>query len=191
MLETESEKFAIVPGNPDSSEMIARLRHHDPEFRMPLDEEPLSEKEISLLTRWIKQGAEWEDHWAYIKPKPQDPPSTSSGWVKNDIDKFILHRLKKEGIKPNQEAEKATLIRRASLDLIGLPPTPKAVEDFLANTNPNAYEKVIDDLLASPRFGEKWASMWLDLARYADSKGYEKDAERLIWPYRDWVINAL
>ena len=186
----ESGNVAIVPGHPDSSEMIARLTHHDPEFRMPLDMKPLSEKEIDLLTRWISQGAEWEEHWAYIKPEPQESPKVNAGWVNNDIDKFIFQRLKQEGLTPNDEADRATLIRRASLDLIGLPPIPEAVDAFVNNQDEDAYEQMIDELLASPRFGEKWASMWLDLARYADSKGYEKDAERFIWPYRDWVIKA-
>ncbi|MCB0852547.1 MAG: DUF1549 domain-containing protein, partial [Bacteroidetes bacterium] len=186
----ESGLPAIVPGNPDSSEMIARILHHDPELRMPLDTEPLSEEEIDLLTRWIKQGAKWEDHWAYVKPQSQSVPNLNDSWIENDIDRFILQRLKEEGLSPNREAEKETLVRRVSLDLVGLPPSPEIVADYLEDSSPEAYEKVVDKLLSSPQFGEKWASMWLDLARYADSKGYEKDAERIIWPYRDWVIKA-
>ena len=191
LAKAKSGKYAIVPGHADESELIRRLVTDDPELRMPLEHEPLSTQEIDLIRKWIDQGAEWEDHWAYIPPdRNLTPPSAGDGFAKNGIDRFVFSKLQQEGLKPSPEADKATLLRRVSLDLTGLPPTPKQAADFLADSSPNAYEKLVDKLLQSPRFGERWASMWLDLARYADSKGYEKDLERSIWLYRDWVIKA-
>lgn len=191
LAETESGKPAIIPGDPGSSEFIKRLTHHDPEERMPLDAPPLSEDEITKLTKWIRQGAEWEDHWAYVKPKNISlPPVQTSNWTRNGIDHFVLSRLEKEGLKPSPEADKATLLRRVSLDLIGLPPTPQQMDAFIKDTSANAYEKVVDSLLASPHYGERWAAPWMDLARYADTKGYERDPHRDIWRYRDYVIQS-
>jgi hypothetical protein len=190
LMPNESGKPAIVPGEPEKSELIRRIKHHDPEFRMPLEKEPLSEKEIELLTQWIKEGAEWELHWAFKKPEPVALPSVSSRWISNDIDKFIFEVLEEKGLQPSAQADRATLLRRVSLDLTGLPPTIETVEDFLKDDSADAYGKVVDRLLRSPRFGEHWASMWMDLARYADSKGYEKDLARSIWQYRDWLIKA-
>ncbi|MEZ5038383.1 MAG: DUF1549 domain-containing protein [Saprospiraceae bacterium] len=188
----ESGKAAIVPGKPHKSELIKRLRDPNPEFRMPFEAEPLSEQEIGLIERWIKEGAKWEKHWAYIPPDPgiQPPSVDDSEWANNEIDLFILNRLEKEGLQPNPPADKASLLRRLSLDLSGLPPTLDAINAFVNDPDPKAYERQVDRLLASPQFGERWASMWLDLARYADSKGYEKDLYRSIWKYRDWVIKA-
>lgn len=196
----ESGKYAIIPGDPKHSEMIRRINESDPELRMPYKEEPLSKEEIRILTRWIEQGAEWGDHWAYSPPKPVKVPvhnTVLSGvgpvdqdWGENEIDKFILDKLFAQGLHPSPEAEKATLVRRVYLDLIGLPPTPGQADAFLADTSRNAYAKVVDELLASPHFGEKWASWWLDLARYADTKGYEADPSRVIWRYRDYVIKS-
>ncbi|MEZ4824951.1 MAG: DUF1549 domain-containing protein [Bacteroidia bacterium] len=187
----ESGNPAIVPGSPEKSEMIARIRNHDPEERMPLEMEPLSEEEISLITRWIKQGAEWTDHWAYVAPQmPEIPSVKAKKRVQNPIDNFIFARLEKDGLAPAPEADRATLLRRLSLDLTGLPPTPEEVSAFVNDDSPDAYEKVVDKLLASRHFGERWAAMWLDLARYADSQGYEKDPFRNIWKFRDWVIRA-
>ncbi|MEX2593758.1 MAG: DUF1553 domain-containing protein [Anditalea sp.] len=186
----ESGKPAIVAGSPDKSEMIRRIRHHDPEVRMPLEEDPLSDKEIELLTTWIEQGAQWQDHWAYIKPEEVVPPSPSSAWENNAIDQFVLHKMKASDLEPSAEAGKAILLRRVYLDLIGIPPTQNELQNFLDDESPDAYEKVVDTLLSSPHYGERWTSMWMDLARYADSKGYEKDAERKIWKYRDWLIHA-
>jgi hypothetical protein len=145
-----------------------------------------------LLRRWIKEGAKWEDHWAFIAPKLQPLPAVKHGnWVRRPLDQFILARLETEGLGPSPEADKSALLRRVSLDLTGLPPTPEEQAAFLADSSAGAYEKQVDRLLASPRYGERWASLWLDLARYADTKGYEKDAERPgVWPYRDWVIDA-
>jgi hypothetical protein len=188
---TESGKPAIVPGNPGKSELIKRLTHHDPELRMPLEKEPLSEQEIDLLKTWIRQGAKWEDHWAFIKPAPVEVPTVeNTGFVKNEIDRFILKKLNEQQLQPSPEADKATLLRRVSLDLSGLPPTMKELDEFIKDNSPNAYEKVVDRLLQSQAYGERWAAMWLDLARYADTKGYEKDQHRNIWRYRDYLIKS-
>lgn len=196
----KSGKHAIIPGDPGKSEMIRRLSLKDPEERMPYKEEPLSQKEISILTKWIEQGAEWGDHWAYVAPQNVEVPqntyslsgfgSSSEHWAKNEIDYFILDRLEKENLKPSAAADKATLVRRLYLDVIGIPPTPAEAEKFIMDKDPDAYEKTVDLLLASPHYGEKWTTWWLDLARYADTKGYEKDGHRNIWRYRDWVIRA-
>ncbi len=190
--ETESGKPAIIPGSPGKSELIRRLRHENPELRMPFEGEPLAEQEIELIEQWIEEGAQWEKHWAYVPPDPdiQPPATTDSDWPVNKLDLFILDRQAKAGLQPNPEADRPTLLRRLSLDLIGLPPTLKEMENFVNDQDPKAYERQVDRLLASPHFGERWASMWLDLARYADSKGYEKDLYRSIWKYRDWVIQA-
>ena len=182
----------IVPGKPDASELIARITSTDPEARMPYHAPPLSPPQIALLRRWIKEGAKWEDYWAFVAPKPQPLPAVKrSEWARQPLDRFILARLEKEGLAPSQEADKAALLRRVSLDLTGLPPTLEEQASFLADSSPTAYEKQVDRLLSSPRYGERWAALWLDLARYADSKGYEADRGRPgVWPYRDWVINA-
>lgn len=186
----ESGERAIVPGSVRKSELIRRIKHHDPEYRMPLEAEPLDDNEIALLTKWIHQGAKWKDHWAYIPPKPQQVPNVSSPWVKNDIDRFVLSKLNDHRLLPNPQADRYTLLRRVSLDLIGLPPTLDEVEAFINDDSPQAFERVVDRLLASPAFGERWAAMWMDMARYADSKGYEADRIRSIWKYRDWLIKA-
>jgi hypothetical protein len=187
---TKSGKRAIIPGNPDKSEFIKRIITHDKELRMPLEKEPLSQGEIAIFKKWIKQGAKWKDHWAFLPVKNVSVPDIDDEFIKNDIDNFILEKLKEEKLKHAGEADKATLIRRVSLDLIGLPPTTKEVQDFVSDKSANAYEKVIDRLLQSPAYGERWAAMWLDLARFSDTKGYEKDQHRSIWRYRDYVINA-
>lgn len=186
----ESGKTCIIPGDPENSEFIKRLTHHDKELKMPLGKEPLKPEEIELLKKWIKQGAEWEEHWAYIAPKAQNIPAISDSWIANPIDNFVLAKLEEIELDPSKEAEKATLLRRLSLDLIGLPPTQEEVKAFLNDNSENAYEKQVDRLLKSKSYGEKWASMWLELARFADTKGYEKDSHRNIWRYRDYVINA-
>jgi hypothetical protein len=183
---TESGKPAIIPGDAGSSEMIRRITHSDPEERMPYKHEPLSSREIKILKQWIDQGAKWGDHWAYL-PVKQVVVADVEGSINNDIDKFILEKLEKEKLKQSAPASKEVILRRASLDLIGTLPPESIAKQFLADNN---YEKLIDSLLASPQFGERWASVWLDLARYADTKGYEKDLGRDIWKYRDWVIRA-
>lgn len=187
---TESGKPAIIPGDPDASEMIRRIRSGDPEDRMPYRHEPLSEGDIDILTRWIKQGAEWGDHWAYLPVEKPDVPDVKNNWIRNDLDKFIIKKLEGEKLEPSAEAGKPHLLRRASLDLIGIYPSREVAERYLNSDSDKAYEELIDSLLASPHFGEKWTAMWLDLARYADSKGYESDGGRDIWKYRDWLIRA-
>ncbi|GAB3250811.1 hypothetical protein GCM10027347_08820 [Larkinella harenae] len=199
----KSGKPAIVPGDAEGSEFIRRLSLTDPDERMPLDAPPLKPEEIELLRKWIDQGAQWGDHWAYESiAKPAVPKigtflsrlglidDEELQWANNEIDHFVIDKLKAENLKPSPEADKATLLRRVSLDLTGLPPTEKELTDFVADSSPNAYEKVVDRLLASPAYGERWTGMWLDLARYADTKGYERDPGRSIWRYRDWLIKA-
>ncbi|MCE9629165.1 MAG: PSD1 and planctomycete cytochrome C domain-containing protein [Planctomycetia bacterium] len=192
--ELDSGTRAIVPGHPDDSEIVARITSTDPDLVMPPPHTKVSltEDEKRILTDWIAAGAEYKDHWAFVKPTKPSPPATANAtWPRNEIDRFVLARLEQEGIAPAPEADKATLCRRVFLDLTGLPPSPAELDAFLADTSPEAYEKLIDCLLASPRYGERWARRWLDLARYADTNGYEKDRERSMWPWRDWVIRAL
>ena len=188
--ETESGKRAIVPGNHKKSELYRRLIEEDPRIRMPHEEAALSTEEIALIAQWIDEGAKWEDHWAYSPPQRPSLPAVQGKWGHNDIDPFILAGLENAALSPEPEADKHILLRRASLDLTGLPPEPELVQTFLADESPAAFERAVDQLLASPHFGERWAAMWLDLARYADSKGYEKDPHRDIWRFRDWVIAA-
>ncbi len=187
---TKSGKPAIIVGKPHESEMVMRLTHPDPEERMPYHAEPLSKDEIDKISLWIKQGAYWKDHWAYLPVEKPNVPKMDTTWGNNPIDNFVWNKQKEQGLSPSPRADKATLMRRLSLDLIGLPPTEQEVADFQNNTSPTAYEKVVDKLLDSPHFGERWAAMWLDLARYADSKGYEKDTPRNIWRFRDYVIKS-
>lgn len=188
----KSGRRTIVPGRPDASELIARVTSTDPEARMPYHAAPLPPQQISLLRQWIKEGAKWRDHWAFVAPTSQPLPAVKrADWVRQPLDRFVLARLEKAGIEPSSEADKATLLRRVSFDLTGLPPTAEEQAAFLADSAPDAYEKQVARLLDSPGYGERWASMWLDLARYADTKGYEKDNARPgVWPYRDWVIDA-
>jgi hypothetical protein len=191
LLPAKSGKHPIVPGDPDHSEMIRRITSSDPEERMPYRGDPLSSKEIDILRRWIKQGAKWGDHWAYVAVKKVDVPKIDDpSWVKNDIDRFILDKLKENQLGHSAEADKRILLRRVSLDAIGLPTPPSLAAAYLQDPTDKAYETLVDSLLANKHFGEKWTSMWLDLARYADSKGYEKDEHRDIWKYRDWLIHA-
>ncbi len=189
---TQSGIPAIKRGSHKKSNLYKRLISEDPEFRMPFDSEPLSPEEIEIIVKWIDEGAKWEKHWAYIPPKENvaPPQIDDANWSKNSIDQFVYSEMNKKGLDPSEEANRYTLIRRLSLDLTGLPPSIKEVQSFVIDQSPDAYEKLVDRLLASPHFGERWASMWLDLARYADSKGFEKDTNREIWKYRDWVINA-
>jgi hypothetical protein len=187
---TESGKPAIIPGDPEGSEMIRRITVNDPEERMPYKHEPLSKNEISILKRWIKQGAKWGDHWAYLPVKKTEVPGEDDKWIRNDVDKFIYARLDEEKLKPSAQADKPTLLRRVSLDLIGMYPSSNVAQSFLKSNDDKAYETLVDSLVASPHFGERWASLWLDLSRYADTKGYESDGGRDIWRYRDWLIRA-
>ena len=184
---------AIVPGKPDESELIARITSTDPDIVMPPPEagERLPEKQVDLLRRWIAAGATYEPHWSYVRPsRPPLPAVKDTAWPKNAIDRFILARLEAEGLAPQPEADRATLARRLALDLTGLPPTPEEVDAFVADTSPDAVEKLVDRLLAHPGYGEHMARQWLDLARYADSAGYADDPPRTIWGWRDWVVRA-
>ena len=153
--------------------------------------ERLTPDQVAKLKAWIEQGAEYTPHWAFVTPKRPAVPKREGPIARNPIDAFILAQLAKDGLKPSPEADKATLIRRVTLDLTGLPPTPEEVDAFLKDESPDAYEKVVDRLLASPHYGERQARHWLDLARYADRNGYTIDGAAAIWPYRDWVIKAL
>ena len=177
--------FVIKPGNPDQSEVIRRITTSDPDDHMPPPKSnlSLSADEIELLRRWVQQGAEWSKHWSFIPLRPIDNPAAS-------IDKFVRARLELEGLKPAPEASKERLIRRVTFDLTGLPPTLQEIDDFLAGKSPDAYERVIDRLLASPAYGERMAVDWLDVARYADTYGYQADRFNHLWPWRDWVIQA-
>jgi len=190
----ESGRPALMPGDPDASELVRRIDSSDPDERMPPPEsgKQLTEAQREALRRWVEAGAPWARHWSFEPPfRPALPDVSDPAWCVNEIDRFVLARLESEGLRPSPEADRATLIRRVTLDLTGLPPTPGEVEAFVSDDSFGSYERVVDRLLASPRFGERWARVWLDLARYADTKGYEKDARRTMWPYRDWVIRAL
>lgn len=187
---TESGKPAIIPGDPEGSELIKRISEKDPDERMPYNHEALSEEEIEVFRKWIREGAKWGEHWAYVPVKKQAVPDISDKWIRNDIDRFIYEKLEEQKLKPSSEADKATLLRRLSLDLIGLPASSGVSKKFMQDNSGKAYENLVDDLLASPRYGERWTSLWLDLARYADTRGYEADRGRIIWKYRDWLIKA-
>jgi hypothetical protein len=193
--ELESGATAIVPGDPGASELLERVGSQDPDLRMPPADsgKQLSETEIDVLRRWIEQGAHYARHWAYEPPERHHPPAPPAGfesWPRNPIDHFVLHRMLERGLTPSEEADRYALIRRVTLDLTGLPPTVAEADAFAADDDPAAYEKLVDDLLQRPAFGEHWARKWLDLARYADSAGYADDPPRTIWAYRDWVIRA-
>lgn len=200
LAKTESGKLAIVPGDADNSELIRRLSLSDPEERMPYMHEPLSSEEIDIFRRWINEGAQWGEHWAYVPVKETEIPepktflnliSKTSTWAINPVDNFIEQKLLEQNLKPSPQANRHILLRRVSLDIIGLLPPDDLAERFLQGTSDDDFTALVDSLLASQHFGEKWASMWMDLARYADTKGYEKDDGREIWKYRDWLIRAL
>ncbi len=189
----ESGQTAIVPDHPEESELVRRILSADPEEKMPPADsgKVLTATQVETLKRWVAEGAIYEGQWSFITPqRPELPAITQADWATNPIDRFILAALEQRGWKPSAAADKETLIRRVSLDLIGLPPTPTEVDQFLADTSPEAYEKLVDRLLASPRYGERMALQWLDFARYADSNGFQVDASREQWPWRDWVIDA-
>jgi hypothetical protein len=184
---------AVVPGDPARSELLRRVSSDDEDERMPPAKSGrrLSRRQVALLRRWIEQGAKWQKHWSFLPPRRPDlPPVRTPGWVRNGIDRFVLARLERDELHPSPEADRVTLLRRVSLDLTGLPPTPAEVDAFLADDRPGAYERAVDRLLASPRYGERMAARWLDAARYADTNGYQSDGERHMWRWRDWVIDA-
>lgn len=189
---TESGIPAIIPGKPNQSTLIKRLHETDPELRMPYQKPPLSEEEIAILRKWIKQGAKWGEHWAYkkvAKPKIPAPPKWKEGIKASALDAFVLEKLEENGLQPSVPESKGRLLRRLSMDITGLPPSEGLTKEW--KTGQVDLDQVVDRLLTDPAFGEKWASWWLDLARYADTKGYERDVSRTMWPYRDWVIAAL
>ena len=200
-LDTEAHAFAdlgkgrraIVRGNATESHLVRRITADKESLRMPpaYSGLKLTEQEIDRLTAWVAQGAPWQQHWAFIRPeRPALPSVTAANWPRNPIDVFVLAKLEKEGLHPSAEADRAALIRRVSLDLTGLPATPQEVDEYIKDRSANAYEKVVDRLLASPRYGERMAFRWLDAARYADTNGYQVDGEREMWRWRDWVIDA-
>ena len=185
---------ALVPGDPDESELIWLIFSEDSSEQMPPKKHPrqLSQSEKELIRNWVEQGAEYEAHWAFIPPEKAVPEiEDDGGWVQNEIDAFVMNQLKHEGIEPSPEADKETLIRRLSLDLNGIPPTLEEIDRFLTDNSPDAYEKIVDRLLASSRYGERMVWEWLEASRYADSNGYQNDDERGMWPWRDWVIDAM
>ncbi len=201
----------IVPGASKNSRLMQRILGEGGEARMPLGADPLKPEQIDLIRRWIDEGADWPvddgetgrrgdrakeseapEHWAFVSPvRPRLPEVKNRAWIKNPVDRFIFARLEKDGFQPSPEADTASLLRRLSLDLTGLPPTIAEVDAFLNDKSKDAYLRQVERLLASPHYGERWARQWLDAARYADSDGYEKDKSRRVWFYRDWVINAL
>lgn len=184
---------AIVPGHPESSSLVQRLTTRDADDLMPppAHGKPLQPAQIELLTRWVKEGAPWRRHWSFIPPeKPPLPSVRRSSWPSNPIDRFVLAKLEQAGLAPTADADKSTLLRRVTFDLTGLPPTPEEVDAFQSDRSSQAYERVVDRLLASPRYGERMAVQWLDLARYADTAGYHFDGVRFMWLWRDWVIHA-
>ncbi len=189
----------LVAGNPAESLLIERILHSDPQERMPKGRDPLSAAEISTIEAWIEAGAKWDDdgwrpspHWAFVDPiRARLPEVEGAEWCRTEIDSFVLRRLQDLGLAPSPEAGRAQLVRRLYFDLIGLPPSVDEVDAVVNDLRGDAYERLVDRLLASPAFGEKWARHWLDLARYADSEGYQRDELRNVWPYRDWVIGAL
>ncbi|AEI51831.1 PSD1 and planctomycete cytochrome C domain-containing protein [Runella slithyformis] len=193
-LKEHPSAHAIVAGEPQLSEVFLRISTKDTAKMMPppASNLKLSSHEIALIEKWIKQGAKYEKHWAFVAPKkPALPEVKKEDWPKNEIDYFVLQKQEQKGFSPNEEADKERLLKRLSLDLVGLPPTLDLQERFLADNSPKAYEKVVDELLKKPAYGEKMAVYWLDLARYADSHGYQDDGYRTQWPWRDWVIHAL
>ena len=183
-----------MPGKPDESELYQRIIAEDIDERMPPAStgKQLSAAEIASVKTWIEQGAQYQGHWAFIPPRrPPLPPVKNRGWCSNPIDFFILARLETEGLKPAAEADKVTLIRRLGLDVVGLPPSIEQVDAFRADGRPEAYAELVERMLETPHYGERWGRIWLDAARYADSDGYEKDKSRQVYFYRDWVIWAL
>ena len=186
-------RYAIVPGKAEDSEVYIRINSADTTQVMPpaSSNMKLSDREIKLIKKWIDQGAEYKPHWSFVAPQPVTPPAVKNeSWITNEIDHFMLAKMEETGLSPNQRADKYHLLKRVSFDLLGLPPSLELQERFINDTSPEAYEKLVDELLTSPHYGEKMAIHWLDVARYADSHGYQDDGLRTMWPWRDWVIHA-
>lgn len=192
-LKENKGKFAIVPGNANASELVKRISSQDPAYQMPSPESHLpllDEKEIALVKKWIEQGAKFEKHWSFIAPEKPPLPDGDGAWAQNEIDRFTLRKMEEMGLEPNQEADKERLLKRVSLDLTGLPPSLELMDRFMNDDSDGAYEKVVDELLSHPSYGERMAVHWLDVGRYSDSYGYQDDNIRTQWPWRDWVIHA-
>ena len=186
--------FALVPGKPGESELFKRVTSTDPHYMMPVPDShipALTPDQVALFKKWIEQGAKYERHWAFAAPvKSRVPALKDNKWCRNEIDYFVLNQLNEKGMTPKEEADKERLLKRVSIDLTGLPPGIEMMDEFLADQSPDAYEKIVDKLMASPSYGEKMALHWLDVARYADSYGYQDDNIRTQWPWRDWLIHA-
>ncbi len=193
-VKTDALQKIVEPGDAAGSKLFQRIHGDEPDHLMPPPNAktgPLSPEQIDTLRRWVDQGAKFERHWAYVPPvRPTPPDVKNREWVRNPIDAFIAAAQEREGFQPAPEADRVTLIRRLSFDLTGLPPTPEEVDAFVKDASPDAYEKVVDRLLASPHYGERMATYWLDLVRYADTAGYHSDNHRDVWMYRDYVIGA-
>ncbi|MEM9931949.1 MAG: DUF1549 domain-containing protein, partial [Bacteroidota bacterium] len=193
VMDSLSGKQLVVAGKPLESDLIERILHTDPEVVMPPGNSDLSlsSREKAILVKWIEQGAGWKKHWAFTPPvKAPLPKVARMELIENEIDHFVLARLDQLNLVPAPRAQKRALIRRVTLDLTGLPPTPEEVVAFVNDATPTAYEALVDRLLASPAYGERWAWEWLDVARYSDTNGYQADFTRTVWPWRDWVIRA-
>ncbi len=192
-LEKAAKQLVIVSGSPDQSDLVRRIFSQDADEAMPPAESKLklTDAEKQKLRQWIAEGAKWSSHWSFVPPVAVDPPADDSGWSRNQIDAYVLAKIKAQGLTPSAEADRETLIRRVTLDLTGLPPTPDEVDAFVNDKSADAYEKVVNRLLASPRYGERMAWDWLDAARYADTDGFQGDPTRTMWPWRDWLIRAL
>lgn len=190
----ETNGYAVIlPGDPDNSVLVQRLRSGDPDFRMPPPHapRPITPEQIETLVEWVRQGAVWEEHWAYVPPKrPAQPQVQNESWASNPIDRFVLARLEAEGLQPSPAADKRALIRRLAFDLTGLPPTPEETDAYMNDARPNAYEAMVDRFMGKTAHGERMATHWLDLVRYADTSGYHSDENVSVWPYRDYVIRA-
>lgn len=192
-LEDRGGYAAVVAGDVSLSELVRRIESDDKDEQMPPPEmkKHITDDQVVLLKRWITEGAVWSPAWSYVPPKWWEPPATkATNWKQNWIDQFVLARLEEENLSPSPEADAVTLIRRLSFDLTGLPPTPEVVDTFMADPSDEVYERLVDEFLASPHFGERMAIKWLDLVRFADSVGYHGDQGHNIWPYRDYVIHA-
>ena len=192
-LEENPNHFVIDKNNPNKSEILKRIDSEEAKYVMPPPESnlKLTEKEKEILKSWVAQGGKWEPHWAYTKPELPDLPEINiENWASNEIDYFIANKLESKGMSPSKIEEKEILIRRAYFDLTGLPPSLENIDDFISDSSDSAYERVIDNLLESKAYGERMAAIWMDLSRYGDSHGYQDDQERIMWPWRDWVIHA-
>jgi len=192
-LKDNPNAHVIVKGKPEESEVVKRIFSSDPQYMMPppTSNLTLNDEERALIKKWISQGAKFKKHWAFILPEKQSLPKISdASWPKNEIDYFTLAKMDEKGLKHSDEASKERLIRRVAFDLTGLPPTTDQVEKFLGDNSPEAYSKIVDELLASPAYGERWANYWLDVSRYGDTHGYQDDLPRVMWPWRDGVIRA-